>query len=158
VHEASEALGAATGAVYRWDEAEGLQPLGEASTTDQTDKPDHAFEELAVGQAITRRAPVLLQNPRPDEEPNLPSPAVRAVLAVPLLHEGRVLGGMHVTASEMNRRFNSDDMEVLEVLAASASSTLVGLERTQLLQRMAETDALTGLMNRHRASTLIQQF
>ncbi len=118
------------------------------------------MERNAVDQSIARRAPVILQSERrPDGEIQPPPPdALLAVLAVPLLHEGRVLGGMGVVARGPGRRFTTEDMEVMEILASSASTTLVGLERVQLLQRLAETDALTGLSNRHRATALIQQF
>jgi diguanylate cyclase (GGDEF)-like protein len=156
--EAAQALGAATGSVYRWDdERRALATVGDG----EADKAIEASpERIAVEHAIARRAPVILQSPRPDDVPLLPPPPdlVHAVLAVPLLHEARVLGGMVVTASDEGRRFTIEDMEVLEVLASSASATLVGLERTRLLQRLADTDGLTGLANRARATGLIQHF
>jgi len=87
---------------------------------------------------------------------------VRAVVAVPLLHEGRLFGSLSVNTFDPDRTFTDEDALVLELLAGLASAALASLERTAELaqanhelvqardeaQHQALHDALTGLPNR----------
>jgi GAF domain-containing protein len=54
------------------------------------------------------------------------------VAAVPLQHEGRLLGALAALTYEPNRRFGPLDAESLELWAGVAAAALVGLERAQL--------------------------
>jgi GAF domain-containing protein len=57
---------------------------------------------------------------------------VRAMLAAPLLHEGRLLGAIAVASLDRVAGWTDEDAEALELLAALAAATLVGLERSRL--------------------------
>lgn len=57
---------------------------------------------------------------------------VRAMVAAPLLYDGRLLGTVAVGALDRAGRWTAEDAEVLELLSALAAATLVGLERSRL--------------------------
>jgi hypothetical protein len=56
----------------------------------------------------------------------------RGSVSVPLRHEGRVFGVLSLRGRRGARPFPSEDVEVLEVLAATAAAALVGMELTRL--------------------------
>jgi diguanylate cyclase (GGDEF)-like protein len=65
-------------------------------------------------------------------------------LAVPLLAGGRALGALELRLGEALRE---DDVKILELLAAAAAVALQNAHLYQETQRLATTDALTGLSN-----------
>jgi diguanylate cyclase (GGDEF)-like protein len=72
----------------------------------------------------------------------LPSGSLQ--LVVPLLAGGRALGALDVT---LRAPLGIDDVKVLELLAAAAAVALQNAHLYQETQRLATTDALTGLSN-----------
>ena len=50
----------------------------------------------------------------------------KAVLAVPMIHQGVLLGGMSVSQLRSSRRFRAEDARRLELLASAAALTLSG--------------------------------
>jgi GAF domain-containing protein len=56
----------------------------------------------------------------------------QAGAGVPLLHEGRLVGALGLWSTAPGRRFDPDDVELLELLASSAAATIVGVERARL--------------------------
>jgi GAF domain-containing protein len=58
-------------------------------------------------------------------------PGAQAVVAVPLMHEGQLLGALAVSAFDRARSFSRQDADALELLAGAAAATLVGLERVR---------------------------
>ncbi|MDQ6674706.1 MAG: EAL domain-containing protein, partial [Chloroflexota bacterium] len=125
------------------------------------------------GRAVDRRAPVI-QNEY-QKECGSATPAgkagARAMIAVPLLHEGRLMGSLSVHTLDPARKFTDEDAEVLELLAGLASAALASLERTAELaaanrelmqardeaQQQALHDGLTGLPNRTLLRDRLQQ-
>ena len=53
----------------------------------------------------------------------------RAVLAVPMIHRGILLGSMSVSQIRSPRAFRPEDARRLELLAAAAAMTLAGIQR-----------------------------
>ncbi|HEY3111416.1 MAG TPA: GAF domain-containing protein, partial [Chloroflexota bacterium] len=132
--EAELLLGADAANVFRWDEARGelilvMSSLEEAARTGPI-RPG----EGAVGRAVAERAAVVVADYQSDPAaiPTVREAGVRAVAAVPLMEEGRVLGALSVAQTKPGRGFDADDVEVLELLAEAAAAALVGLERARL--------------------------
>src|SRR5207253_6329812 len=88
----------------------------------------------AVGRAVAARAAVVVEDYQRDPTalPSVQELGVRAVAAVPLMEEGRLLGALSVATTQAGRAFDADDVEVLELLAEAAAAALVGLERARL--------------------------
>src|SRR6202011_4742665 len=87
------------------------------------------------GRAIEKRKTIILNDYQAERGTETPAgkTGVRAAVAVPLLHEGRLLGALSVNTYDPGRQFNDEDAEVLELLAGLASAVLANLERTQEL-------------------------
>src|SRR5207237_2929645 len=52
--------------------------------------------------------------------------------AVPLIHEGRLVGSLSVGSNNAAKVFSQDDTELLEMMAATAAAALVALEHARL--------------------------
>jgi GAF domain-containing protein len=66
-----------------------------------------------------------------------PDPALRearldSAIAVPLMHESRLVGTLAVGTSDADHVFTQEDVEMLELLASSAAAALLALERVRL--------------------------
>ena len=133
LEEAIGLLDGGGGAVTSWDESSGLaKVLREQGWyppgTGEVARPG----EAAACLALNRRAAVLVDE---DSAPGLAAGSAeerRAAVAVPLLHEGRLLGALSVTAAAPGQRYSGEDADHLELLASAAAATLVGLERARL--------------------------
>jgi len=120
--------------------------------------------EGVSGRAAEHRKVVILNDYQRESGDETPAgkAGVRAAVAAPLLHEGRLLGALSVNTHDPERRFTDEDAELLELLAGIASGVLAGLEHTSQLasanlglqrardeaQYQALHDPLTGLPNR----------
>ena len=131
------------GVVYRWDEtAARLIPVatssGEASAAGapRLGQDTLRLEAGAVGRAVQTRAPVVASNEGPDSE-----------VAVPLLHEGRVVGGLVVRTGRDGLTSSKENVESLEMLAGVAAAALVGLERAQLVAVTLAARELAHVLN-----------
>ncbi|HEX5448655.1 MAG TPA: sensor domain-containing diguanylate cyclase [Gaiellaceae bacterium] len=71
----------------------------------------------------------------------------RAIVVVPLLHEGRTVGVLLVYAREPGA-FGEQDVNILSLLGNLVATALVRAEVIQELNSRATTDELTGLLNR----------
>jgi signal transduction histidine kinase/ActR/RegA family two-component response regulator/HAMP domain-containing protein len=151
--EAAAMVGADDGGITRWDEQRGaliairrLLP----SASDGTTLPPTSISF----QAVERREPVIVNEYQRDVgTATLPGrQGARAALAVPLLHQGVVLGSLSVSTRTPGHQFTSEDAEQLELLAGAVAGALVRLEAAKALQRHVERlDTLTHL------STLISR-
>src|SRR5581483_7361628 len=108
----------------------------------------------AAGEGLIERAlragrPLSEQADAPDGPAG--SSAPRAAAAVPLLHEGRLLGALELGSPDPARRFEPEDLEALEVLAGTASAALVALERAQLETVRQAGRELAHRLNNHLA-------
>lgn len=128
------AVGADGAAVYRWDEAHG-RLAAVYNTLPTAGAADFVHPgEGAVGQAAERRAPVVVNDYQAADGmlESAVRAGTRACAAVPLLQEARLLGGLAVVSYDPAKRFTADDLETIELLASTASATLVGLEQARL--------------------------
>ena len=171
--EAVAVLGGHNGTLSRWDALRSvLVPVRNTVPT----ADEYTVINVGVGvsgRAVEQRRTVLLNDYQAESGTETPAgkTGVRAAVAVPLLHEGKLLGVLSVNTNDPERKFNSDDAEVLELLAGLASAVLANLERTLELaeanrelrqardeaQRQALHDGLTGLPNRTLLLDRLQQ-
>jgi CheY-like chemotaxis protein len=129
------------GVVYRWDET--TQRLVAVASTSAgrpgsppISLPDLRLQEGAVGQAAHHRAPMVTNHGSPVAE-----------VAVPLLHEGRLVGGLAIRSSRAGLTFSNEDVESLEMLAGVAAAAMVGLERAQLVAVTLAARELAHVLN-----------
>ncbi len=171
--EAVAVLGGHNGTLTRWDAARNvLVPVRNTVPTAN----EYTVIEVGAGvsgRAIEQRATVILNDYQQESGAETPAgkTGVRAAVAVPLMHEGRLQGALSVNTNDAARKFTGEDAEVLELLAGQASAVLASLERTVELaeanrelrqardeaQRQALHDGLTGLPNRTLLRDRLQQ-
>jgi CheY-like chemotaxis protein len=131
--EAIELVGGSAGIVTRWDdETRVLSAVG--ASTPALQEQQLRLGEGASGRAAEQRAPVLLRRADRDTVPDpvLVEADLLSALAVPLLHEGRLVGTLAIGTSSAAKDFNQDDTELLEMLASTAAAALVALEHARL--------------------------
>ncbi|MEW2144456.1 GAF domain-containing SpoIIE family protein phosphatase [Micromonospora vinacea] len=89
-----------------------------------------------AGRVAATRAPVTIDNVTPDDvvNPILLATGVRALLGVPMLANGNLVGVLHVGSLTV-RRFGPDDVQLLQLVADRAS--LAGQARARALDRQA---------------------
>jgi len=129
LREAIELVGGTSGVVTRWDDAE--QALIPVSDDPRLGKL--RLGEGASGRAAQERAPVLLHSSDGDRlEPTLIRADLRAAVAVPLLHEARLVGTLAVGTDDPRKQFSHEDTELIEMLASTAAAALLALEHARL--------------------------
>jgi diguanylate cyclase (GGDEF)-like protein/PAS domain S-box-containing protein len=171
--EAIAVLGGDDGTLSRWDAVRGaLVPVRNRMPT----ASEFGVIEVGTGvsgRALERRAPVILDDYQEQSGSETPAgkAGVRAAVAVPMLHEGRLMGALAVNTYDPTRKFTDEDAEVLELLSGIGSAVLASLERTAELaaandelrqardeaQHQALHDSLTGLPNRTLLRDRLQQ-
>ncbi|MEU4555321.1 PP2C family protein-serine/threonine phosphatase [Micromonospora violae] len=89
-----------------------------------------------AGRVAATRAPVTIYDVTPDDvvNPLLITTGIRALLGVPMLANGNLVGVLHVGSLAL-RRFGPDDVQLLQLVADRAS--FAGQARTQVLGRQA---------------------
>lgn len=132
VREVEALVQAETTVAYRWNpDRQGLETVG--NTSAHVPQRFIPLGQGAVGRAVAERRPVIDNDYQAASAP-VPSAhafGVRAAIAVPLLHEGRLLGGL-AAATTTARRFDECDAETLTLLGGFAALTLAGVERARL--------------------------
>ena len=132
--EAVELTGGSFGLVARWDEArQVLDPVWNTLPMPQAPVALR-LGEGAGGLAAQRREAVII-NAYADAALAVPAArqaGLRAVIAVPLLEEGRLLGVVTVASTSPGKRFEPEDASLLELLAGMASAVLDGMQRLRL--------------------------
>jgi CheY-like chemotaxis protein len=131
------------GAVYRWDEtAAHLVPVATSSVDALSEgaaglgQDTPRLDEGAVGRAAQTREPVVARNEGTGSE-----------VAVPLLHEGRLVGGLVVRTGRNGLTSSNENVESLEMLAGVAAAALVGTERAQLVAVTLAARELAHVLN-----------
>lgn len=119
-------LRADDGHVARWEPSTGTLRQERSYLSSEHHGRPLPLETTASGMAVQRREPVIVNGDGSG------SGAGERVIAVPLLHEGRLLGSISVTTRRANRPFSEEDASHLELLANTAAAALVGLERARL--------------------------
>jgi CheY-like chemotaxis protein len=120
------------GLVSRWDpELQLLVPIG--ASTHQLEHQRLRLGEGVSGRAAQERAPVFLRGSEGGElDPVLAQAELGSAIAVPLLHEARLVGALAVGKQDPHAGFAQDDAELLELLASTAAAALVALEHARL--------------------------
>jgi signal transduction histidine kinase len=139
----SEAVGvlhADDGGIARWDSARGVLWQAYTFLPSASAGAELDLERSASGRALSLRTPTIVNDYQ--REIGAATPAGRlgatAVVAVPLVYAGRLLGTLSVSRLRACEPFEVADAELLELLATTASATLVNLERNRELQRAKE--------------------
>jgi PAS domain S-box-containing protein len=139
--EAVAVLHADDGGIAYWDAQRGL--LRQVHTFIPSASAGAVLdpERSASGRAASQQRTVIINDYQ--REIGTATPAGRtgaqAVVAVPLVYEGRLLGTLSVSRLRPSHPFVLTDAELLELLASTASATLVGLERArQLLETVGQ--------------------
>jgi CheY-like chemotaxis protein len=134
LREALDLVGGSAGSVTRWDDDHHvLVALGTGPSTPALEHERLQLGQGASGRAARQRLPVRLRRTpgrRPDRvliEANLTS-----VIAVPLLHDGRLVGTLAIGSAHPAMDFTQPDVEILEMLASTAAAALVALEHARL--------------------------
>ncbi len=139
--------------IYRTDFARGamMPVLTRERHAEQVSRYMIPFGRGLMGWAVEHAEPILandaLDDPRAVQIPGTPADP-EAVVVVPLIVDGEVLGALNVSrigASEAH--FSNSDFELVQLFAAQASIALRNADRHQAVTQRAETDALTGLGN-----------
>jgi signal transduction histidine kinase len=161
VSRADLLAGADGGAIYEYDEASrtlelrATQRLDEALVTVAREMPI-PLGDGAVGRAAATRQPVEV----PDIEESgayasrlrdaMAGAGVRAVLAVPLLREGRILGGL-VVARKTPGRFAPEVVGLLRTLAAQSA---IAIQNARLFREIEEKGRELEAASRHKSEFL----
>src|SRR5947199_414780 len=108
--------------VYRWDDQHAQ--LSIVRNTVRTTGTHIPSGQGAVGRAVEQRGPVIVNDYQ--HEPGMVAATahagVQAALAVPLLHEGRLLGALGVVSYDPRPQFDADDADLLALLASVAAA------------------------------------
>jgi diguanylate cyclase (GGDEF)-like protein/excisionase family DNA binding protein len=109
------------------------------------------FGRGLMGWAVEHAEPILandaLNDPRALQIPGTP-PDPEAVIVVPLIVDGEVLGALNVSRiGNIDVYFTESDFELVQLFAAQASIALRNADTHHAMSQRAETDALTGLGN-----------
>jgi PAS domain S-box-containing protein len=133
--EAVAVLHSDDGGIADWDSKRGVLFQTHTFLPSSTSYSVMDAERSASGRAAAQRKPVIINDYQ--REIGLATPAGRmgaeAVVAVPLLHGDRLLGTLSVSRFHPAHPFGHADAELLELLASTASATLIGLERARQL-------------------------
>ena len=134
LREAIDLMGGSAGVVTRWDEERRV--LIPVATSGPIKGASYLRPgEGASGRAAKTRAPVLMTNVDNRLDPFLSRAHMRSAVAVPLLHEARLVGTLAVgqsRAGQSDQAFTFADAELLEMLASTAAAALVALEHARL--------------------------
>jgi len=109
------------------------------------------FGRGLMGWAVEHSQPILandaLSDPRALQIPGTPEDP-EAVVVVPLIADGEVLGALNVSrVGGEEVHFSESDFELVQLFAAQASIALRNADAHHAMSQRAETDALTGLGN-----------
>jgi signal transduction histidine kinase len=147
------------GTIYEFDEAEQVfVPRTNYGVSPEfiealRESPHGVADETAIGRAAIKRAPD--QIPDLENVPNYPLPFViqagfRALLAVPLLREDRILGGLVVRRKEAGW-FSEPVVELLQIYAAQS---VVAIHNAQLFREIEEKGRELALADKHKSEFL----
>lgn len=127
-------LGMDDGGVARWDPAQQALLQVESFLPSASAGTRLDLTRSASGRAAVERRVVVVTDYQ--RLVGQTTPAGRAgaqlVVALPLQHEGRLLGTLSVSSFAPNSSLADDDATVLEMLASLAAAVLVGQERARL--------------------------
>jgi diguanylate cyclase (GGDEF)-like protein len=139
--------------IYRTDHARQLMipVLTREQHAEQVSTYQIPFGQGLMGWAVEHGQPILandaLSDPRALQIPGTP-PDPEAVVVVPLIADGEVLGALNTSrVGGAEEYFSESDFELIQLFAAQASIALRNADAHHAMSQRAETDALTGLAN-----------
>jgi CheY-like chemotaxis protein len=137
VREAIDLVGGDAGVVTRWDEDHQWLTAVAATSPVLYELRIRPGEGASGRAAQTRQAVVLNCLEATTDDPVLTEAGLNWSIAVPLLHEGRLVGTLAVGSrapvhADEPPPFSQQDAEVLEMLASTAAAALVALEHARL--------------------------
>jgi GAF domain-containing protein len=133
LEEACSLVGAEGGAVRRWDDLRRrLVPV--EATAPFGDGPSPSFDDELADRAAAERRPVIVGDATSDVAANrrVGEGGVRSGVALPVLHDGHLLGVLSVLNTRRRATLPRGDIEALEILAGIAAASLAGLQRSRL--------------------------
>ena len=163
-----EKLGRADFLIYLVVEAEDREArLEVVRASGLLDRDDVRGRRFRVGEGITglvaeTGAPLLVHDLRDPFARTATPPAVQtpplieegSLVAVPMLHKGRVVGVFEFYDPRIGA-FDDDDGKLLEALGAQAAMAVVNADLYQTTLELSVTDSLTKLMNRRALNRLL---
>ena len=96
-----------------------------------------AATEGIIGAAATLRQPVLVPDVTADPRYVKVNPETRSELAIPMMHQGRVVGVLDLESPQLNY-FTEEHVQTLSILAANLA---VSLENARLYEQVARHEA-----------------
>jgi phosphoserine phosphatase RsbU/P len=96
-----------------------------------------AATEGLVGAAATSREPVLVPDVTADPRYLMVNPETRSELAIPMIHQGKVIGVLDLESPQLNY-FTDDHVQTLSILAANLA---VSVENARLYEEVAKGEA-----------------
>ncbi|HET9417300.1 MAG TPA: GAF domain-containing protein [Candidatus Limnocylindria bacterium] len=139
--------------IYRADHPSGamIPVLTRERHADEVSRYIIPFGRGLMGWAVEHAEPILandaLDDPRALQIPGTPEDP-EAVVVVPLIADGEVLGALNVSrVGGPEVFFSPSDFELVQLFAAQASIALSNADAHHAVSQRAETDALTGLGN-----------
>ena len=139
--------------IYRTDHVRGamMPVLTREQHAEQVSRYMIPFGRGLMGWSVEHAQPILandaLNDPRALQIPGTP-PDPEAVVVVPLIADGEVLGALNVSRlGGAEVFFSESDFELVQLFAAQASIALRNADTHHAMSQRAETDALTGLGN-----------
>ena len=139
--------------IYRADHAERLMRpvLTREQHADEVRSYPIPFGRGLMGWAVEHSQSILandaLSDPRALQIPGTPEDP-EAVVVVPLIADGEVLGALNVSRiGGAEVYFSPSDFELVQLFAAQASIALRNADAHHAISQLADTDALTGLAN-----------
>ena len=131
--EAMASLDGDHGGVAMWDVSTG-RLIQVYSNTGRSNGMMVSLDGSLSGAAARTQRPVISNEYQREYGKGTPGGrfGAQAVIAAPLLHEGRLIGVLSVGTRVVGKRFTADDMEALELLAGMAAAMFSTVERAQL--------------------------
>jgi len=146
------------GTIYEFDEAtQVFVPRANYGMTEElieTLRQSHiGIGASGIGQAAATRAAV--QIPDLESEPNYPLPFMleagyRALLAVPLLREGRVIGGLSVR----RKAAGAFPQPIVDLLQTFATQSVIAIQNARLFREIDEKSRQLEVASKHKSQFL----
>ena len=162
VGHAVQLSGADGGAIYEYDETtQEFQLRGshqiEKELVDALRSSPIQLGSGAVGQAATTRAPVEVADIFDERQyaatrlrPRLRQLGYRSLLAVPLLREDRIMGGLTI----YRRRTGTFSPEVINLLQTFATQSVLAIQNARLFREIEDKSRQIEAANRHKSEFL----
>jgi CheY-like chemotaxis protein len=132
LREAIDLVGGSAGIVTQWDDDNQVLVAVGASTP-ALERQRFQLGEGASGRAAQQRKPIFLHRSDDCErDPARVEAQLESAVAVPLLHESRLVGSLAIGSDDPDKGFMHQDAELLEILASTAAAAVVALEHARL--------------------------